>query len=248
MAYWIDRALVWLLSAFSALVFFLVMTDGRFTLSVPLAFAVILLLHILLQKLPEKRLFSHRKRLLSIESLLKKWALADAAQALSEIKTFLPDLFGNNAPHSVHLIQRLPDNEALTANHLLEICRAYMHEESIFLICTGPVSSSAAALTASLDRPSLRLADSRQLTRLLLKSACPLPEAPIKKERCRPLPACIAQWIHSIRPVRPTAYAIIFFFLYQLTRSRFYLISSLIFFLQLIIWISSRMIKAASPD
>ena len=248
MAYWIDRALLWLLAAFSSLVFFLVMTDGRFTLSVPLAFAAILLLRILFQRLPEKHLFLRRKRLLSIESLLKKWAFGDTEQVISEIKAFLPNLFENNASHSVYLIQRLPDSEALTDNHLLKIRRAYMHEESVLLICTGPVSPSAAALAASLDRPSFRLADSRQLARLLLKSACPLPETPLKKERRRPLPACIARWLHSIRPVRPTAYAIIFFVLYQLTRSRFYLISSLIFFLQLIAYTISRMIEAAKAN
>ena len=244
MAYWIDRALIWLLAAFSALVFFLVLTDGRFVLSVLLAFAVVLLLRAVLQKLPEKRPFSRKRRLAQIESLLRKWAIAEKQEALAEIRSLLPDLFESSSDLPVCFIQRLPDSEELTANHLLEIRRAHKQESSVFLLCTGPVSPSALSLADSLSHPLLRISDSRQLTRLLLRSPCALPEITIKKERRRPFPVCVAQWTHSIRPIRSTVYAFVFFILYQLTRSRFYLASSLFFCIQLMICLISRTLEA----
>ena len=247
MAYWIDRALIWLLAAFSSLLFFLVITDGRLILSVSSAFACTLLLRVFLHKLPDKRLFCRQERLRHINQLLENWAMADEKEALSELRRLLPDLFEENEWPAVQMLQRMPGGEAFSDNDLLAIHRENRSKKALSLLCTGPVSPSVRSLLARLNNPSVRLISSRQLSHLLLKSRCPLSAAPTEKERRRLFSIRIAQLVHSIRPVRSAAYAFVFFALYLWTQNAFYLVSALFFFMQLMICFIIRMISARKP-
>lgn len=247
MAYWIDHALLWLLSLLSSLLLFLVLTGGRLILSLSLTFITILLLRIFLKRLPDKQLFCRRKRLRQIDSLLRKWALMSDQAALSEIRALAPELLTESEWKTVRLLQRMPGGEPLSDNRLLELCRSIPDDKtSVTILCTGPVAPSAAALLTSLDKPGIRLLDSRHLTRHLLKSTRLLPSEETKKERSRSFSACFAQLIQSIRPIRSVLYMLVFFAMYLFSHSRFYLFSSLLFLLQVIVCLICRLIAGRS--
>ncbi len=242
MAHWIDRAALWLFTAFSALLFFLILTDGRLFVSGFTAFLLVLLIRIVSHRLPDKHIIRRKKRRARAEHQLKVWALMDKKEALSQIRTLLPELFEQKPCDTVYLIQRLPC-ESLSANQLLELYRAHRSDNpALLFLCICPISPEAAALCTELADPFVRLVGGDRIIQLLLPRAHLLPELKTKKERRRPFAVRIAQSMSSIRPVRSGVYTLLFLSLYLVTKNRFYLVSALLFALQLTVFAVARLI------
>lgn len=244
----IDRACLWLLTALSALIFFLVITDGQLFFSVPAAFTVVAALRLTIRLIPEKPYIRRREQLSRVHCLLRSWALMDESQAIDQIKRLLPDLYTQTVWPSVHLIQRLPDSSPLSANELIILKHRFQKSEALHLLCTCPVSSEAADLLPDLTCPCIHLTDSRELSRLLMKKTHILPSASEKtKKRRKPLSVCAAQFVRSVRPLRSGMYMAVFFSVYLITKNRFYLLSALLFLLQLSAYCVSRFLAERRP-
>lgn len=241
MAHWIDRAALWLFAASSALLLFLILTGGRLFFSLAATFALILLLRLSIQKLPDKQIGTRKKQKRRAERQIRVWALIDKNDALAQLHSLIPELFDSSLWPSVRLIQRMPQ-DPLSANELLELHRSALacNQAPVFL-CTCPISPEAAALCDELLNPPVHLVGSNQIMRLLSTRIHLLPAEEIKKERRRPFTVRIAQSASSIRPARSAVYALLFLSLYTVTDSRFYLFSALLFILQLSFYIVVRM-------
>lgn len=242
MAYLIDRAVLWLLAAFSAFCLSMSITDGRLPLAVGIAFCMVFFLRILLKKLPERRLLLRNERMRRVHELLHQWAIMQKASALKEIKKLLPDLLVETEWASVQFLQRFPDSEPLHANELLGIWKNCQGTPSVILLTTGAVGADAVSLSSELSQPSVRLIDSKHLTHKMFPLAHALPTKATTKKRRRPFAVCAAQFIRSIKPARCTLYMIFFLILYGCTRSAFYFFSSVLFFLQLALYFIYRAI------
>jgi len=241
MAHWIDRAALWLFTAFSALLFFLILTDGRLFISSFAAFFLVLLIRTVSQRLPDKHTIRRKNQKARVRHQLREWALMDEKEALSQIRSLLPELFEQDHSDTVHLLQRLPC-ESLSANQLLELYRTHRGDSPVLLfLCTCPISSEAAAISTELADPFVRLVGGDRIMQLLLPRARLLPELKTKKERRRPFAVRIAQSISSIRPVRSGVYALLFLALHLATKSRFYLVAAILFALQLAAFAVSRL-------
>lgn len=242
MAKWIDRAVLWLIAASSAFFLSLSLSDGHLIFAIPSAFVLVLFLRLLIHKLPEKHHMRRKEKILRIHHLFRRWAIIDKNQALQEIHTLLPDLYEESVWPTVQLIQHPFDCEALHSDRLLDIWRNNRRQTPLHLLITGNVSSDVLALLPELSAPSIHLVDTAQLKRRLIPLIHTLPIESAKKERRKPLSVHAAQFIRSFQPIRTGWYTIIFLILYLLTHSFFYLVSSLVFFAQLLLYFTFRSI------
>ena len=239
----IDRACLWLFAASSALIFFLVVTDGRLYFSIPAAFSILAVLRLLTRLLPDKPHIRRREQLARIQKLLRSWALMDESQAVDQIRLLLPDLYDQSVWPVVRLVQKLPTGPSLSANELIVLKRQYQKSDTLHLLCTCAISSDAAALLPDFPNSCVQLTGSKELTRLLSKNPHILPVDSEKKKQRRPFSVCAAQFARSVRPLRSGMYMLAFLFIHQITRNRFYLISALLFALQLAAYGVSRFLS-----
>jgi len=240
MAKQIDLAVFWLITTLSAFFLSLSLSDGRLLFAIPSAFALVLLLRLLICRLPEKHRIQKKERIRRIHRLFFRWTIIDKKQALCEIQSLLPDLYEESVWPTVQLIQHPYDCEAMHSDRLLDIWRNSRRCDSLHLLITGNVHSDVISLLPELSAPSVHLIDAEQLKRRLIPLIHTLPMEPSKKEQRKPLSVRAAQFIRSFQPIRASLYTIVSLILYLLTHSAIYLVSSLMFLAQLLLYFAFR--------
>lgn len=240
MAQWIDRASLWLFTSFSALFLMMALTKNNIPLSLVSSFLLVSFLHMIITRIPNRKSMSRKRRIQIIHEKLRFWTILPEDQALAEIRSLLPGLFEYDQWSSVHLVQRFPDSGSLDADHLLSLWKSHRGEKHLRILSTCNASPETIFLIQKLKNPSIRICDSKELTNKLLPAASELSSQCSEKKRCVPR-VRIAQMAQSIHPLRSGLYFIVFLLMHRLTHSVFYLISSVIFLIQLTICLFIRM-------
>lgn len=228
MAKWIDRAALWAFAAFSAYLLIFVLTNGSLLFSAILTFGIMALMRILIRKLPEKRWLKRREKAAFAKSILSSWALMETSQAMNAVRQQLPGLI-RDTDAAVQLIQRMPDGPALDENQLIDIWKNACDQEKLRVIVTGPVSSQARSLSASLRSPELTVTDSSQLLQMLIRTIREIPPTQKTTGRRTPSKACITRYIQSVKPARTLFYGLFLAGLYLFSRSWLHLTAACLF-------------------
>lgn len=223
MARWIDKIALWLFASAAALAFAMTVTGGNMLGSILTAFAVVMVLGAVVDRIPDKRMILRGERKRRSRNLIRKWALADSETVLDEMKKLIPELICEGGGRRIVLVQMIPGAGKLDENQLLRLWKDHRGTDGIMIISTADASDGARALSEELKGPDVSLTDCGMLIRRLCPVIHRLPDKEIKNERRISTKICIARLIREIRPVRTGVYAAVSLAFFLLTRSKIYL-------------------------